>query len=99
MRPKFRSNIWKMNEMRHDLALAIERHGYSKDTKNMRTKKKPTANSGFADLNTSEAVEHFREVAAAFAKKAMRSRATARKVLIDAGIYDKSGKLTKTYRS
>lgn len=65
----------------------------------MRTKKKPTANSGFADLNTPEAVEQFREAVAAFAKKAMRSKAAARKVLIEAGIYDKSGKLTKTYRS
>ena len=85
--------------MRHHFSLAVERHPRSKDTENVRTKKKPIANSGFADLNTPEAVEHFREVVAAFAKKALRSKASARKVLIDAGIFDKSGKLTKTYRS
>ncbi len=52
-----------------------------------------------ADLNSREAVERFREASAEFMKKAMRSRESAMKVLVEAGIYTKSGKLTKNYRS
>jgi hypothetical protein len=63
------------------------------------TKKKPVAAPKFTDLNTAEAVEHFRKVVAEFGKKHTRSRAAARKVLIETGIWDKSGRLTKTYRS
>lgn len=51
------------------------------------------------NLNTPKAVEHFRKVVAEWAKEAMRSKASARKAMIDSGIWDESGKLTKTYRS
>jgi hypothetical protein len=52
-----------------------------------------------ADLSSREAVERFREAAAEFTKEATRSRESAMKVLVEAGIYTKSGKLTKNYRS
>jgi hypothetical protein len=52
-----------------------------------------------ADLSSREAVERFREAAAEFMKKATRSRESAMKVLAESGIYTKSGKLTKNYRS
>jgi hypothetical protein len=51
------------------------------------------------DLTSREAVERFREAAAEFTKEATRSPESAMKVLVDAGIYTKSGKLTKNYRS
>jgi hypothetical protein len=50
------------------------------------------------DLNSPEALERFRKAAKAFTLQACKSQASARKVLIDAGIYTKSGKLTKNYR-
>ena len=65
----------------------------------MRTKKKSVAAPRFADLNTPEAAEHFRKGVAEFGKKVTRSRAAARKFMIETGIWDKSGRLTKTYRS
>jgi len=49
------------------------------------------------DLNSREAVENFRKAAKAFTTRAVKSPATARKVLVDEGIYTKSGKLTKRY--
>jgi hypothetical protein len=49
------------------------------------------------DFNSPEALERFREAAKAFTKRATRTRASARKVLIDEGIYTRSGKLTKHY--
>lgn len=51
------------------------------------------------NLNSPEAVEHFRKVVTEWAKDAMRSKASARKAMIESGIWDESGKLTKTYRS
>jgi hypothetical protein len=51
------------------------------------------------DLTSREAVEHFRKAAAAFMKKAMRSKESALKALVESGICTKSGKLTKHYRS
>jgi hypothetical protein len=50
------------------------------------------------DLSSPEAVERFREAAAEFTKEATRSKESARKVLVGAGIYTKSGKLAKNYR-
>ena len=50
------------------------------------------------DLHTPQAVEEFRKAAVAFTKRAVKSRASARQVLIDEGIYTKSGKLSKHYR-
>jgi len=55
--------------------------------------------ASITNLNSPEAVEHFRKVVADWAKKAMRSKASARKAMIESGIWDKSGRLTKTYRS
>jgi hypothetical protein len=69
------------------------------DTVGVSTKKKAAAiTSGFADLSTLEAVVRFREAAAEFTKKATRTRESAMKVLVESGIYTKSGKLTKNYR-
>jgi hypothetical protein len=51
------------------------------------------------DLSSPEAVERFREAAAEFTRKGTRSKESAIKVLVEAGIYTKSGKLTKNYRS
>jgi len=49
------------------------------------------------ELNSPEAVERFRNAAKAFTLRAVKSRVSARRVLIDEGIYTKSGKLTKRY--
>jgi len=49
------------------------------------------------DLNTPQAVERFRKAAKAFTLRATKSQKRARQVLIDEGIYTKSGKLTKRY--
>ncbi|MGB8683169.1 MAG: hypothetical protein WCD12_09810 [Candidatus Binatus sp.] len=65
----------------------------------MNGKHKRAATPAPADLNSREAVEHFRKAAEEFTKKATRSRESAMKVLVEAGIYTKSGKLTKNYRS
>ena len=51
------------------------------------------------NLNTPEAVERFKKAADAFLKKHGRTRASARKVLIEMGIYDRSGRLAKKYRA
>jgi hypothetical protein len=50
------------------------------------------------DLNSREALERFRQAAKEFTASAVKSRAAARKVLVEEGIYTKSGKLTKNYR-
>jgi hypothetical protein len=57
-------------------------------------KARPVNNS---ELTSSEAVERFRKAAKAFTIRSIKSRAAARKVLVDEGIYTKSGKLTKRY--
>ena len=49
------------------------------------------------DLTSPEAVERFRKAAKAFTTRSIKSQAAARKVLVDEGIYTKSGKLTKRY--
>jgi hypothetical protein len=49
------------------------------------------------DLSSPEAVERFRKAAKAFNARSTKSQAAARKVLVDEGIYTKSGKLTKHY--
>ncbi len=50
------------------------------------------------ELVSPEAVERFRKAAKAFTLRSTKSQAVARKVLVDEGIYTKSGKLTKQYR-
>lgn len=50
------------------------------------------------DLSSRQAVKRFRIAAKAFTVRATKSQASARKVLIDEGIYTNSGKLTKRYR-
>jgi hypothetical protein len=52
-----------------------------------------------ADLTSREAVEHFRKSAEEFTKKATRSKESAMKVLVESGIYNESGELSKNYRS
>ncbi len=65
----------------------------------MATKKnKPSARIP-ADLTSREAVERFREATVEFTRKATRSRESAMQVLVEAGIYTKSGKLAENYRS
>jgi hypothetical protein len=48
-------------------------------------------------MNSPEALERFRRAAEAFTVHAIRSQATARRVLVEEGIYTKTGKLTKQY--
>ncbi len=51
------------------------------------------------EFESPQAVERFRKAAKDFTARSTKSQAAARKVLIDEGIYTKSGKLTKQYRS
>jgi hypothetical protein len=59
--------------------------------------KAQTQSQPWPPLDSSEAVERFRKAAKAFTSRAVKSRESARKVLVDEGIYTKSGKLTKRY--
>jgi hypothetical protein len=59
--------------------------------------KRNAESTGETDLNTPEAVERFRR-AAAYLKKHGRTKETALKAPVDAGIYNKSGKLKKKFR-
>jgi hypothetical protein len=52
----------------------------------------------FSDLGAPEAVENFRKAAVAFTKEATRSEASAKKVLVEEGIYTEAGELNKNYR-
>jgi hypothetical protein len=56
-----------------------------------------TKSPAHLDLNTPEGAERFRKAADAFDRRACRSKESALKVLVDEGIYTKSGKLTKRY--
>jgi hypothetical protein len=49
------------------------------------------------ELTSPEGVERFRKAAKAFTTRSTKSQVVARKVLVDEGIYTKSGKLTKHY--
>jgi hypothetical protein len=51
-----------------------------------------------SDLGAPKAVESFRKAAVAFTREAARSEASAKKVLIDEGIYTEAGDLNKNYR-
>jgi hypothetical protein len=77
----------------------LERGIGAKDTHNMKGKHKRAATPAPTDLSSREAVESFRKAAAEFLKKATRSKQSAMKALVESGIYTKSGKLTKNYRS
>jgi len=59
---------------------------------------KSTRSGTTADLSSPQAIERFRKAAKAFAARTTKSRASALQVLVDEGIYTKSGKLTKRYR-
>lgn len=65
----------------------------------MSRKKNESVKSGPTDLMTREAVERFRKAAEDFTREALRSKESALKVLVDSGIYTKTGKLAKKYRS
>jgi len=80
------------------LAAALETSGIGNDTDGVAGKTKRVERP-ITNLNTAEAVEHFRKVVDEWAKEVMRTKASARKALIESGIWDKSGKLTKSYRS
>ena len=57
-----------------------------------------SADGRFASVTTMEDAERFRKAAAKYTVKATRTRDSARKKLIDLGIYTKSGRLSKHYR-
>jgi hypothetical protein len=63
----------------------------------MAKKTKPVVTTA-ADLSSPDAVRRFREAAAEFTKEGTRSKQSAMRVLVEAGIYQESGKLTKNYR-
>jgi hypothetical protein len=78
-------------------AVALETSRRDNDTDCVAAKTKRVAPAE-TNLNTREAVERFQRAADAFLKKHGRSKASARKILIEIGIYDKSGRLAKKYR-
>ena len=51
------------------------------------------------DFDSPEAVERFREAAATLTTELTASKASAKRILIEEGIYSESGELTKNYRS
>jgi hypothetical protein len=53
----------------------------------------------FGDLDSPESVERFREAAASLTRELTTSKASAKRTLIEEGIYSESGELTKNYRS
>jgi hypothetical protein len=63
----------------------------------VKRKKKDNTVNGTLDLNSVEAVRRFQKAAEDFTREATRSKEAALKVLVEAGIYTKSGKLTKNY--
>jgi hypothetical protein len=65
----------------------------------MARKRKRTTKTVTTDLNSREAVEHFRKVAEEFTRRGARSKESAMKVLVESGIYNESGELSKNYRS
>ena len=65
----------------------------------MSRKEKRAVRTVPADLNSREAVEHFRKAAEEFTRKGTRSKESAMKVLVGSGIYNESGELSKNYRS
>ena len=64
----------------------------------MKPAKKHAPLLDFSDLGAPQAVENFRKAAAAFTKEATRSEASAKKVLVEEGIYTEAGELNKNYR-
>jgi hypothetical protein len=50
------------------------------------------------EIGSRAALNRFRKAADVFTVRSIRSRETAREVLISEGIYTKSGKLAKNYR-
>ncbi len=51
------------------------------------------------DFDSPEAVARFRKAAASLTTELTTSKASAKKILIEEGIYSESGELTKNYRS
>ena len=49
-------------------------------------------------MNPVDAVESFRKAAKSFTARATTSKAAAMKVLVEEGIYTKTGRLSKNYR-
>ncbi len=64
----------------------------------MKRKVKESAAKDSVDLTSAEAVRRFQKAAEDFTREATRSKEAALKVLVEAGIYTKSGKLTRNYR-
>ncbi len=51
------------------------------------------------DFGSPEAVERFREAAASLTRELTTSKGSAKRILIEEGIYSESGELTKNYRT
>ena len=64
----------------------------------MEVKKKDTPSLIATDFNSAQDLARFRAASKVFTERATKSRASARKALIDAGIYTKAGKLAKHLR-
>ncbi len=77
---------------------ALKPQWYIEGVKSPSTKPRARKPAKVWDINSPDAVERFREAAQAFTKAATQSRAAAIAVLVEEGIYTKSGKLTKNYR-
>jgi hypothetical protein len=78
---------------------SLEATTQGRDNRIVSRKKNESVKSGPTDLMTREAVERFRKAAEDFTREALRSKESALKVLVDSGIYTKTGKLAKKYRS
>ena len=61
--------------------------------------RKIAANGAVATVHTQKDVERFEKAAEAYGRKATASKKKARETLVALGIYTKSGRLTKNYRS
>lgn len=64
----------------------------------VKTKAAVSKNAPATDLSTPQSVKEFQEAAIKFTKWATHSKARARQVLVDEGIYTKDGRLTENYR-
>jgi hypothetical protein len=75
----------------------LNRHRFATSAGTLNNVKAKPSRLAEPGLNSSEAVERFREAAKAFTTRAIKSKSAARKVLVAEGIYTKSGNLTKRY--
>ena len=77
--------------------VAAERLRRRRRPATLRIVKPRTRPTSELDFNSRETIARFRKAAEAFNHRATKSKAAARKVLVEEGIYTKNGKLTKQY--